>query len=161
MSANTVELSVFDDGKSHNAKYIEGHAVDDAQRLVALIGGVERHFMVVGAVVFDGKLVVDDRQYDVVVLGAQGLVDHQSGGVADECVFHGVARHFDDKSRCRVADEQPVQVDLALEVVAGGRGEAGLQPCIVDVGDARPLRRVFEADDGYFVVVEKHEPRVC
>jgi hypothetical protein len=59
------------------------------------------------------------------MLGLQGAVHHQDIAVGQPDPLHGVAGEADVVGRGGVLDQQLVQIEVAVQVIVGGRGESG------------------------------------
>ena len=109
-----------------------GHHAPDQQLLVGRDGdngvaGISRAELDQPALLeeaFDGQLAVQDRDDDIVVLRLQRAVHDQEVTIVQSGALHGVAGQADIERGGWVMDQELMKVEVAVQVIVGGRRES-------------------------------------
>ncbi len=113
----------------NHAPYLELGVGGHLLRGVIIIFGHEGNFFVSDSYSFYGQLSVYDGYYDVFIFRLHGAVDYEQVVVVDAGPYHRISAGPDEEGGGGVFDEVPVEVELILAVIGGGRRKTGGHLC--------------------------------
>ena len=94
-----------------------------------MVGGTELYERALLEEALHRELAVEDGDHDVGVLRLQGAVHNQDIAVVQPGALHRIAGQADVERGGRVLNQQLVEVEVAVQVIVGGRGESGRDQC--------------------------------
>lgn len=113
------------DGPEDDAPDLDVHAFGNFDRGIGLVLRHQPDLAVSLVEALDRELAVDDGHDDVFVTGRFRPVDDEQVAVVQVRIDHGIPVHMGEEGRGGMLDEVLMQVERFLEVIVGGRGEAG------------------------------------